>query len=83
MAEKLLNIYSEEHLHAAIGTGHMFAAYAHNALGNIEMAVKHAGEAIEAGMVSSGSAADDEREMRALLDSPIGHWSYMRRARLG
>lgn len=83
MAEKLLGLYNEEHLHAAIGTGHMFAAYAYNALGNTEMAIKHAEKAIKAGMVSSGSAADDEREMRALLESPVGHWSYMRRAKLG
>ncbi|KAH6682569.1 putative N-lysine methyltransferase SMYD2 [Halenospora varia] len=49
-AEDLLELYEKEHLHAAIGTGHMFASYAYNSIGNVGMAIKHAKLALEAGM---------------------------------
>jgi hypothetical protein len=81
MAEHLITLYQQEHLHAAIGTGHMFAALAYNAVGNTRMAARHGKKAIDAGMVGSGSSDANVAEIKALLDEPKNHWSYM--ARLG
>jgi hypothetical protein len=82
MAEKLLYLYEEERVHAAKGTGHMFAALAYNAVGDVSRAKKHARLAVEAGMVSAGEKEADIREMAALRENPSGHWSYLaRRAR--
>ncbi|KAH8687195.1 hypothetical protein BGZ60DRAFT_521860 [Tricladium varicosporioides] len=81
-AEDLLALYEREHLHAARGTGHMLASYAYNGIGNVGMAIKHANLALEAGMVSSESAGDDEMQMRNLVQYPKAHWSFMRRARM-
>ncbi|RDL40303.1 SET protein [Venustampulla echinocandica] len=83
MAESLLSLYKKEQIHAAIGTGHMFAALAYNAVGNIRMAVKHAKLAIEAGMVTSESSEDDTVQMMALLEDPKVHWSFKARSRRG
>jgi hypothetical protein len=77
MAEELLSLYKQEHVHAAIGTGHMFAALAYNAAGDVSRAKKHARLAIEAGMVNSGSKEADVDEMNALRLDPKKHWSYM------
>jgi len=81
MAEKLLELYEKEHVHAAKGTGHMFAALAYNAVGKVKEAKKHAKMAIEAGMVNSGSASreDDVKEMEGVIQRPREHWSYMAR----
>jgi len=81
MAEKLLTLYEKEHVHAAKGTGHMFAALAYNAVGRTKEARKHAKMAIEAGMVNSGSQSreDDAKEMEGLIKTPREHWSYMAR----
>lgn len=82
MAEKLLYLYEEERVHAAKGTGHMFAALAYNAVGDVSRAKKHARLAVEAGMVSAGEKEADIGEMTALRENPSGHWSYLaRRAR--
>jgi hypothetical protein len=78
-ALNLISLYEKEHLHAAIGTGHMFAAFAYNAVGEIQKAVTHAKKALEAGMVSSGSVVNDEKEMVKLIAGPKAHWTYMRR----
>lgn len=79
MAEKLLALYEEEHLHAAVGTGHMLAALAYNAVGDTGKAKMHGRKAIEAGMVSSGSNDVDVVEVKALLKDPVAHWSYLAR----
>lgn len=76
MAEELLALYEEEEVHAALGTGHMFAALAYNAAGEAKGAKKHAKLAIEAGMVNSGAVDGDREEMEALLRDPRGHWSW-------
>ena len=81
MAEDLLKLYDQEHLHAAIGTGHMFAALAYNAVGNTKKAVRHGKKAIDAGMVGSGSSDANVAEIEALLDDPRKHWSFMARPR--
>jgi hypothetical protein len=78
-ALNLISLYEKEHLHAAIGTGHMFAAFAYNAVGDIKEAVRHAKKALEAGMVSSGSVVNDEKEMANLIAAPKAHWTYMKR----
>jgi hypothetical protein len=82
MSEQLLSLYKQEQVHAARGTGHMFAALAYNAVGDTSRAKKHARLAIEAGMVNSGEKDADVEEMSALRENPKGHWSYLvRRAR--
>ena len=82
-AEKLIDLYEEEGIHAAKGTGHMFAALAYNAVGNVSMAREHAAKALEAGLVNNGhgSGEGDESEMKTLLDWAEGHWSFMARRR--
>jgi hypothetical protein len=79
MAEKLLTLYKKEHLHSAIGMGHMFAALAYNAIGDTEKAKMHGRKAIEVGMVTSRSDDTDIVEVKALLRDPVGHWSYLAR----
>ncbi|KAL5323991.1 hypothetical protein ACEPPN_008534 [Leptodophora sp. 'Broadleaf-Isolate-01'] len=76
MARELLKLYEEEGVHAALGTGHMFAALAYNADGDMKGAKKHARLAIEAGMVNSGVKDGDREEMESLLSDPRHHWSY-------
>ncbi|EHK98295.1 putative N-lysine methyltransferase SMYD2 [Glarea lozoyensis 74030] len=56
LALNLLSLYEKEHLHAAVGTGHMFAALAYNAVGDTKSAVKHAKLALDAGMNSLNAA---------------------------
>ena len=77
MARQLLALYEAEEIHAAMGTGHMFAALAYNAVGDTFMAKKHARLAIEAGMVSNGEKEANKREMTELKENPEGHWSYL------
>ena len=79
MARQLLALYEAEEVHAAMGTGHMFAALAYNAVGDTSNAKKHARLAIAAGMVNSGEKDADVKEMTALKENPEGHWSYMAR----
>lgn len=76
MARELLKLYQEEGVHAALGTGHMFAALAYNADGDMKTAKKHAKLAIEAGMVNSGVKDGDREEMESLSSDPRHHWSY-------
>jgi hypothetical protein len=81
-AEKLIALYEEEGIHAAKGTGHMFAALAYNAIGDTNMGRKHAEKALEAGLVNNGHISGeqgDESEMKSLLSWPEGHWSFMAR----
>ena len=83
-AEKLIQLYNEEGIHAAKGTGHMFAALAYNAVGDTGKAREHAEKALEAGLVNNGHGSGeegDESEMRGLLGWPEGHWSFMARRR--
>lgn len=77
MAEELLSVYEEEEVHAAKGLGHMLAALAYNAEGDISMAKKHARFALEGGVVTDGSREKDEDDLRALRENPKGHWSYL------
>lgn len=77
-AEKLIELYEEEGIHAAKGAGHMLAALAFNGLGDTSMAREHAEKALEAGLVSSGNGAD-EAETKSLLEWPERHWSFMAR----
>jgi hypothetical protein len=80
MARQLLALYEAEEIHAAMGKGHMFAALAHNAVGDTFRAKKYAKLAIEAGMVNSGGEKDEDvKDMTALKENPEGHWSYMAR----
>jgi hypothetical protein len=79
-AEKLISLYEEEGIHAAKGTGHMFAALAYNAVGDLRKAREQAEKALEAGLVNDGHGGD-ESEMNSLLDWPEGHWSFMSRRR--
>ena len=78
MAEMLISLYEEEHLHAAKATGHTFAALAYSGVGDKMMAEWHAELALEAGMVNSGPN-DDATAMKKLLEDPEGHWSWMAR----
>lgn len=83
-AEKLIDLYEEEKIYAAKGTGHMFAALAYNAVGDTNMAREHAEKALEAGLVNNGHVngeRGDEGEMKTLLEWPEGHWSFMARRR--
>ncbi|KAF8850985.1 SET domain-containing protein [Acephala macrosclerotiorum] len=79
MADKLLSLYEEEGIHAAQGVGHMLAALAYNANGDVSMAKKHARLALEGGVVTDGSRQKDEADLRALRESPNTHWSYLAR----
>jgi hypothetical protein len=80
MSRQLLALYEAEEIHAAIGKGHVFAALAHNAVGDTFRAKKHARLAIEAGMVNSGGEKDEDvRDLLMLKENPEGHWSYMAR----
>ena len=85
LAEKLIKLYAKENLHAAKGTGHMFAALAYNALGeegeSMEKAKWHAQMAIDAGTVGSGDLGKDREEMRELIEKPKKHWSWGERRR--
>jgi len=80
-AEKLISLYEEEGIHAAKGTGHMFAALAYNAVGDTHMAKAHAEQALKSGLVNNALGDRDEDEMKDLLAWPEGHWSYMARRR--
>ncbi|KUJ13160.1 SET domain-containing protein [Mollisia scopiformis] len=77
MAEDLLLLYEEEHIHAAKGIGHMLAALAYNAEGDISLAKKHAKLALESGVVTDGSKEADENDLEAMRKSPKSHWSYL------
>jgi hypothetical protein len=80
----LIDLYEEEGIHAAKGTGHMFAALAYNAVGETGKAREHAEKALEAGLVNNGHVngeAGDESEMKSLLEWAEGHWSFMARRR--
>ena len=79
MAEELLALYKEEHLHSALGMGHMLAALAYNAIGDTKRAKMHGRKAIEVGMVTSRSGDTDIDEVKALLRDPVAHWSYLAR----
>lgn len=80
IAEKLIKLYARENLHAAKGTGHMFAALAYNALGEEGEAMKmtkwHAQMAIDAGTVGSGEWEKDRAEMKGLIEKPKKHWTW-------
>jgi hypothetical protein len=76
MAEELLALYKKEHLHAALGTGHLLAALVYNSVGNARMAVWHARKAVEVGIVGSEDPEGDTVEMRELIGDPRGHWSF-------
>jgi len=76
MAEELLALYKKEHLHAALGTGHLLAAQVYNAFGNAKMAVWHAKKAVEVGIVGSEDPEGDVVQMRELIKDPRGHWSF-------
>jgi hypothetical protein len=83
-AQKLIDLYEEEGIHAAKGTGHIFAALAYNAVGETGKAREHAEKALEAGLVNNGHVngeAGDESEMKSLLGWAEGHWSFMARRR--
>ncbi len=80
MAQELLDLYRVERVHSAEGPGHMFAAFAYNAVGDVSMAKKHARLALEAGLVTAGLAETDEDEMRKLKSDPREHWTYLARA---
>lgn len=77
MAEELLSLYEEESIHAANGLGHMLAALAYNADGDVSMAKKHARLALKGGVVTDGSRQKDEDDLRALRESPKTHWSHL------
>ena len=80
MSRQLLALYEAEEIHAAIGKGHVFAALAHNAVGDTFRAKKHARLAIEVGIVNSGGEKDEDvKDMLMLKENPEGHWSYMAR----
>ncbi|CZR52870.1 uncharacterized protein PAC_02747 [Phialocephala subalpina] len=79
MAEELIKLYELEGIHAAIGLGHMLAALAYNADGDVSMAKKHARLALKGGVVTDGSREKDEDDLRALRESPMTHWSYLAR----
>jgi hypothetical protein len=79
MAEELLTLYKEEHLHSALGMGHMLAALAYNAIGDTKKAKMHGRKAIEVGMVTSRSDDTDIDEVKVLLRDPVAHWSYLAR----
>jgi hypothetical protein len=83
-AEKLIDLYDQEGIHAAKGIGHMFAALAYNAVGDTNMARSHAEKALEAGLVNNGHGGEgdgDRGEMRSLLGWPEERWSFMTRRR--
>jgi len=82
MAEELILLYEHENIHAAICTGHMFAALAYNAVGDVEGAKRHAVLGIENGLVTSGAKYSVD-ELNALRENPKGHWSYMVRKAKG
>jgi hypothetical protein len=77
MAEELLTLYKAEHLHSALGMGHMLAALAYNAIGDTKKAKMHGRKAIEVGMVTSRSDDTDTDEVKALLRDPVAHWSFL------
>lgn len=83
MAEKLIELYEEEKLHAAVATGYMFASLAYNAIGDTKKARKYAARALETGIVNNGvsGGTDDVEEMRVMRADPKRHWSFMRRKR--
>ncbi|TVY40909.1 SET domain-containing protein [Lachnellula occidentalis] len=76
MAEQLLALYAEEHLHAALGTGHLLAAQVYNGVGDAQMAVWHAKKAVVLGIVGSVDPESDMAQMRQLIEDPRGHWSF-------
>ncbi len=81
MAEELLNLYEMEQAHSAKGPGHMFAAFAYNAVGDFSMAKRHARFALEAGLMTAGLEETDEDEMRELRSHPKRHWTYLARVK--
>lgn len=76
MAEELLGLYKKEQLHAALGTGHMFAAQRYNAVGNAKMAAWHAKKAVDAGIVGSEDEEGDLEQMREVVREPRKHWTF-------
>jgi len=76
MAEELLSLYKKEQLHAALGTGHMFAAQRYNAVGNAKMAAWHAKKAVDLGIVGSEDNEGDMEQMREMVREPRKHWTF-------
>lgn len=77
MAEELLRLFEEEGVSAARGLGHMLAALAYNAVGDISLARKHARLGMQDGVVTDGSKEADENDLKELRNSPKTHWSYL------
>ncbi|TVY31706.1 SET domain-containing protein [Lachnellula subtilissima] len=76
MAEQLLALYAKEHLHAALGTGHLLAAQVYNGIGDAKMAVWHAEKAVVLGIVGTMDPEGDVAQMRELIGNPREHWSF-------
>jgi len=76
MAERLISLYEQERLHAPIALAYVYAALAYNAVGQAQLAMKHAALAIEMTMLNSGPGFSDVGAMQALLENPKGHWSW-------
>lgn len=76
LAEELLALYEEEGVHAARGTGHMFAALAYSGDADMAAAHKHARLAIDAVMMVFGEKEANYLEMEALLEDARHHWSW-------
>ena len=76
LVEQLLALYEKEHLHAALGTGHLLAAQVYNGIGNAKMAVWHAEKAVVMGIVGTVDPEGDVAQMRELIGNPRGHWSF-------
>lgn len=73
--------YEQERLDFAMAGAYTLAALNYNMLGEEELAVRHARLAVQAGEIEYGPAADDVREMEALIRDPRRHFSWRKRLR--
>jgi hypothetical protein len=78
MAGDLIRLYSDDQVYAAVATGYVLAALAHNAVGQSDMAKRYAEVAVEAGLVT-GAVDTDVEDVKGLLENPKLHWSFLKR----
>ncbi|OIW32782.1 SET domain-containing protein [Coniochaeta ligniaria NRRL 30616] len=79
LIRRYIKLYKDDNLDFAIAGAYTLAALNYNMLGDEKMAVKYAKLAVEAGSLEHGPPSSDVSEMRALLRSPKGHFSWRRR----
>ncbi|KAJ9608998.1 hypothetical protein H2200_006769 [Cladophialophora chaetospira] len=78
-AERLIRIHQQEGLMGYVDPAYCLAALMYNSVGSERGAKKYVKLCIEGIELRLGKGAADLPQWRKMLDSPRGHWSWMRR----